>query len=77
MTFELIFTQGSSPSTPDICVDKNLTYYVSSEVERVSVQISPDISQELPVGRFRYKVSICVVFVDVINNGERFITHDA
>lgn len=69
--FTLTATSSHTIPTPAVCVVKNLTYFVSSsEEERVKVQISPDISQELPVGSFVSNVSGCAFYVQVINNGE-------
>ena len=56
------------------CGEKSRTHYVRSHNETVNVQVVPGIYQQLPVGRYSYMVHGCPVTIDVISNGEFYIT---
>ena len=67
-----VSVNASNPATA--CGARNRTYYVSSQNETINVQLTPGIYQQLSVGRYSYMVHGCPVTINVISNGELYIT---
>ena len=51
------------------CQDRNMTVYVTSDDERVLVELTPDDRYELPIGRSVLYKAGCTINVNVMKNG--------
>ena len=60
-------TTTLSVPTQSQCEQKNLTYYVPKDKSKVHVELSPDVSINLPVGRYSSMISGCLIHIHVIN----------
>ena len=62
-------TTRSPFTTRTVCINKNLTYFVQSDSEKVLVEITPQKTVQLPVGMYYYQIESCVVSVQVVKKG--------
>ena len=63
-------TIAPTTTTRAPCIDKNMTVYVTSDMERALVEITPNIKTGLSVGSHVIYRDDCTINVRVSNKGE-------